>query len=90
VRTFIGPLIALLQDEITLGKGRSDMSEADLAAARLAIHDRFDDLVLHCHSRIADCVRIWRRLFKHCDELFVFLDDPRVPADNNGCERDIR
>jgi hypothetical protein len=29
-------------------------------------------------------------LFKHCDELFTFLNDPRVPADNNGSERDIR
>jgi hypothetical protein len=29
-------------------------------------------------------------LFKHCDELFTFLKDPRVPADNNGSERDIR
>jgi hypothetical protein len=34
-------------------------------------------------------VHIWRRLFQHCDELFTFLRDPRVPADNNGCERDI-
>jgi hypothetical protein len=24
------------------------------------------------------------------DELFTFLDDPVVPADNNGTERDIR
>ena len=30
------------------------------------------------------------RLYRHCDELFTFLDDPRVPADNNGTERDIR
>ncbi len=35
-------------------------------------------------------MRIWRRLFKHCDELFTFLYDPRVPADNNSTERDIR
>ncbi len=35
-------------------------------------------------------MRIWRRLFKHSDELFTFLDDPNVPADNNGTERDIR
>jgi transposase len=35
-------------------------------------------------------VRIWKRLYKHCDELFTFLDDPAVPADNNGTERDIR
>ena len=32
---------------------------------------------------------MWKRLYKHCDELFTFLDDPAVPADNNGTERDI-
>jgi hypothetical protein len=35
-------------------------------------------------------VRIWKRLSKHCDELFTLLNDPAVPADNNGTERDIR
>jgi len=52
--------------------------------------DRFDDLLLNCHSANHECRRIWQRLFKHGDELFTFLADPRVPADNNGCERDIR
>src|SRR5262249_54718452 len=41
-------------------------------------------------SRHPECRRIWRRLFRHADELFTFLRDPRVPADNNGTERDIR
>jgi hypothetical protein len=35
-------------------------------------------------------VRIWKRLYQHCDELFTSQDDPAVPADNNGTERDIR
>jgi hypothetical protein len=46
--------------------------------------------MLETHSRHPDCVRIWKRLYKHCDQLFTFLDDPAVPADNNGTERDIR
>ena len=46
--------------------------------------------MLRTHSRHPDCVRIWKRLYKHCDELFTFLDDPAVPADHNGTERDIR
>ena len=29
-------------------------------------------------------------VYKHADELFTFLKDARVPADNNGAERDIR
>ena len=90
VRAFIQPLLSLLQDAIELGKERPQYTPAAFAAAHQTILDRFDDLLLNCHSNNRDCVRIWRRLFKHCDELFTFLADPRVPADNNGCERDIR
>ena len=90
VRAFIEPLIILLQDAIQLGKDRKQYTQAAFAQARDAIHDRFDDLILNCRSANADCMRIWKRLFKHCDELFTFLDNPQVPADNNGCERDIR
>ena len=46
--------------------------------------------MLRIHAPHRDCVRIWKRVYKHCDELFTFLDDPAVPADNNGTERDIR
>jgi hypothetical protein len=90
VRAFIRPLITLMHDAIELGKNRKQQPAAEFAKARRAIHDRFDDLILNCQSRNRDCLRIWKRLFKHCDELFTFLDDPRVPADNNGSERDIR
>jgi transposase len=90
VRAFIQPLITLLQDAIQLGKDRDQQSAEAFAQARAHIMERFDDLLLGCHSSHPECLRIWKRLFKHCDELFTFLDDPRVPADNNGCERDIR
>jgi hypothetical protein len=71
-------------------KEREQLSQAAFAQAHQAILDRFDELLLNSHSRQPECVHIWRRLFKHCDELFTFLRDPRVPADNNGSERDIR
>lgn len=90
VRAFVQPAIALFQDAMQLAKDRETLEKPVFAAARRAIHDRFDDLLLGCRSENAECLRIWRRLAKHCDELFTFLDDPRVPADNNGCERDIR
>lgn len=90
VQAFIQPLITLIQDAITLGKDRKQHTKAKFAEARQTIHDRFDDLLLNSRSNNTECKRIWKRLFKHCDELFTFLDDPRVPADNNGCERDIR
>ena len=90
VRAFIQPLIDLFQDAIALGKDRDQVSQTAFAQAHQAILDRFDDLLLKSQSRHPDCLRIWRRLFKHCDELFTFLRDPQVPADNNGSERDIR
>ncbi len=90
VRAFIQPLIDLFRDAIELGKGREKLSDEAFDRAHQAILDRFDDLILHTHTRHPECLRIWRRLFKHCDELFTFLNDERVPADNNGTERDIR
>jgi transposase len=90
VRAFIQPLITLFQDAIHLGKDRDKLGSQAFAEARQRIQDRFDDLLLNTHSKNPHCLRIWKRLFKHCDELFTFLDDPQVPADNNGAERDIR
>jgi hypothetical protein len=90
VRAFIQPLMTLFQDAIQLGKDRDQLSRTAFDRARQTIHDRFDELLLGCRSRHPECLRIWRRLFKHCDELFTFLDNPQVPADNNGSERDIR
>jgi Transposase IS66 family/zinc-finger binding domain of transposase IS66 len=90
VRAFIQPLIDLFRDAIPLGKDREALGPTKFHEAYKQIIDRFDELMLGTRSRHPDCVRIWKRLYKHCDELFTFLDDPAVPADNNGTERDIR
>lgn len=90
VRAFIQPLIDLFRDAIQLGKERAKLGDKAFAQARQTIQDRFDDLLLKSTTRQPDCLRIWRRLFNHCHELFTFLYNPQVPADNNGCERDIR
>ena len=92
VRAFVQPWLTLFQDAIQLGHDRASRSAAAFDTAHQAILDRFDDLLLGQPTRSAqpDCQRLWQRLFKHGAELFTFLDDPRVPADNNGAERDIR
>ena len=91
VRAFIQPLIDLFRDAIAVGQGpREARPRRSSHAAYKRIIDRFDELMLGTRTRHPDCLRIWKRLYKHCDELFTFLDDPRVPADNNGTERDIR
>jgi hypothetical protein len=90
VRAFVQPLIKLFQDAILLGKDRQQHSPEAFARAHQRILDRFDDLLLGAHTRHPQCRRLWKRLCRHCDELFTFLQDPRVPPDNNGTERDIR
>ncbi len=90
VRAFIQPLLTLFQDAIQLGKDREALAAAAFTRAHQRLLDRFDELLLNTNTKHPECLRIWRRLFKHADELFTFLSDPRVPADNNGAERDIR
>jgi transposase len=90
VRAFIRPVIELFRDAIQLGKDREKLDRAAFGEAYRRLIERFDDLMLRTRSQHPDCLRIWKRLYKHCDELFTFLDDPAVPADNNGTERDIR
>jgi transposase len=90
VRAFIQPLIDLFQDAIPWGKDREKLSRAACDEAYRRLIDRFDDRMLRTRSQHPDCMRIWKRLYRHCDELFTFLDDPAVPADNHGTERDIR
>jgi hypothetical protein len=90
VRAFIQPLIELFQEAIQLGKDRNQLPPETFALACQRIQERFEELMLNTHTQQADCLRIWKRLFKHGDELFTFLENPAVPADNNGSERDIR
>jgi len=73
-----------------LGKDREQLGRTAFDQAYRRLIERFDHQMLRTHSRHRDCVRICKRLYKHRDELFTFLDDPAVPADNNGTERDIR
>lgn len=77
VRAFIQPLLTLFQDAIGLGKNRDQRGAQAFVAARQRILDRFDELLLQSHTKHPECLRIWRRLFKHCDELFTFLYDPK-------------
>jgi len=90
VRAFIQPLMELFQDAIQLGKDRDKLSRQAFGRAHQSILDRFDQILLSTRTRHPECRRLWRRLAKHCDELFTFLENPLVPADNNGTEREIR
>lgn len=89
VTRHLRPLITLFQDAIALGKQRAQLSARRYARAVADIRRRFRDRLWR-QTNHDDCDRIYCRLSKYQDELFTFLDDPRVPADNNPGERDIR
>lgn len=89
VTRHIEPLIELFQDAFAVARRRDAMSAGELAAAKREFLDRLDDR-LYCRSKDPDCERMYARLERHREELFTFLDDLRVPPDNNAAERDIR
>lgn len=44
----------------------------------------------HAHDPTAVQARLCRRIERHLSELFVFVAEPCVPADNNAAERSLR
>jgi transposase len=93
-KTFAKKLRRLIRDAIRLRK-RADFAPARYGPLIRRIDQRLMDLARgedHGGGRYADADanRLAKRLLKHCDSLFTFLDHPDVPYDNNGGERMIR
>jgi transposase len=88
--TIIAPKIRdLLRWAIRIGKRRSSLKDTTLAAYAANAERRLDALLATPAAHPAGCdlqrqVKAWRTKF------FVFLADRRVPATNNGSEREIR
>ena len=57
---------------------------AQLALERLALCQPFR------HDPSATQAKLCRRIERHIKELFVFVAEPDVPADNNAAERSLR
>ena len=85
---FSKKLKRLLRDALRL-KARSDLLPAERQQRVLRIHRRLQAL-LTWESVNADVLRILKRLRRHQDFLFAFLDYEDVTADNNHAEREIR
>jgi transposase len=79
----------LLGDAIRLGARRQEMSTETFASRRARLDARRDELVATPWEN-ANARRLVKRLRRHRDDLFTFLDHPGVPSDNNHAEREIR
>jgi transposase len=79
----------LLGDAIRLGTQRQTLSPESFASRRALLDTRRDELLegpwdnAHAH-------RLLKRLRRHGEALFTFLDHPDVPSNNNHAEREIR
>jgi transposase len=87
-RAFAKKLRRLVRDGIRLRK-RPDFAPQRYASRILRIDQRLMELAQADYTD-ADARRLGKRLLKHCDQLFTFLDYPDVPFDNNLAERMIR
>lgn len=79
----------LLGDAIRLWKCRDELETAALVSRRLRLDQRLGELIEadwnNGHAR-----RLLKRLRRHQQDLFTFLDRDGVPFDNNHAERSIR
>jgi transposase len=79
----------LLGDAIRLWKSRDELEAATLASRRARLDQRLQELLdtdwQNQHAR-----RLLKRLRRHQQDLFTFLDRAGVPFDNNHAERSIR
>jgi transposase len=65
------------------------------ARTRVRAQGRYEQRLLAvCHPYLTDAVAVMgslcRRIQRHLSELFVFVAQPGVPADNNAAERSLR
>ena len=87
-KAFAKKLRRLVRDGIRLRK-RPDFDPA-IYATRIRRIDRRLVALSEATYRDADAARLAKRLCRHTDELFTFLDYPDVTFDNNLAERMIR
>jgi transposase len=86
---FAKKLRRLLGDAIRLWRRREEPPEATYASRRARLAARLQELI-DTPWKDAHAKRLVKRLRRHQNDLFTFLDQPDVPFDNNAAERAIR
>ncbi len=87
--TFAKKLRRLIADAIRLWRKKDELSTQTYASRRGCLFKRLDALI-EMPWEDSQARRLIKRLRRHRNELFTFLDQPGVPCDNNLAERAIR
>ncbi len=85
---FAEKLRRLIRDAIRLWK-RQEVPAGELASRRDRLDMRLGELI-EMDWQHKDARRLVKRLRRHREDLFTFLDEAGVPFDNNHAERAIR
>ena len=86
---FAKKLRRLLGDAIRLWRKQAELPPETYASRRACLAERLQTLI-DTDWRNTHAKRLLKRLRRHQDDVFTFLDQPGVPFDNNHAERSIR
>ncbi len=86
---FAKKLRRLIGDAIRLWRRDDELTTQQYQSLRDRLHKRLADLI-DTPWEDKEAKRLIKRLRRHRDDLFTFLDQPGVPFDNNYAERAIR
>ena len=86
---FAKKLRRLIGDAIRLWRRRDELAPETYASRRVRLTRRLHELIATPWED-SQARRLVKRLRRHQDEVFTFLDQPGVPFDNNLAERAIR
>lgn len=86
---FAKKLRRLIGDAIRLWRLKSELPEATYASRRDCLYKRLDGMIATAWED-QHALRLVKRLRRHRDDLFTFLDQAGVPFENNHAERSIR
>lgn len=86
---FAKKLRRLAADALWLGHARADLPEETYASRRRRLATRLQEL-LAAPWEDRHAKRLIKRLRRHQNDVFTFLDQPDVPLDNNTAERGVR
>ena len=86
---FAKKLRRLVGDAIRLWRRQDELTAQQYQSRRDRLHKRLADMI-DAPWEEKQAKRLVKRLRRHRDDLFTFLDQPGVPFDNNHAERIIR
>jgi transposase len=88
-KAFRNQLKRLVLDGLRLGRQRADLGPTCFERRKALLQQRLIELYARPYSN-ENANRLRKRLERHRNEIFTFLDYPGVTADNNHAERQIR